>query len=97
MHTLENHLQSLDRCSPYIQWFAGQVDDSKRMLPFFYRNVLDCVRYLLCQIAYLTWSTAHSVNLILMLKGYMRKCILLTGGGIFKYSGLASYTVTLAD
>ena len=52
MHTLENHLMSLDPYSPYLQWFEGQVEDSKRMLPFFYRNFLDCVRYLLHQIAY---------------------------------------------
>ena len=52
MHTLENHLWSLDPYSPYPQWFQGQVEDSKRTLPFFYRNVLDCVRYLLRQIAY---------------------------------------------
>ena len=52
MHTLENHLRSLDPYSPYLQWFEGQVDDGSRCLPFFYRNILDCVRYLLRQIAY---------------------------------------------
>jgi len=52
MHTLENHLRSLDPYSSYLQWFEGQVEDSKRTLPFFYRNVLDCFKYLLHQIAY---------------------------------------------
>jgi len=52
MHTLENHLRSLDPHSSYLQWFEGQVEDSKRTLPFIYRNVLDGVRYLLRQIAY---------------------------------------------
>jgi hypothetical protein len=52
MHTLENLLQALDPHSAYLQWNEGQVDDGKRTLPFFYRNVLDCVRYLLRQIAY---------------------------------------------
>jgi len=52
MHTLENHLRSLDPDSSYLQWFEGQVEDSKRTLPFFYRNLLDWVRYLLRQIAY---------------------------------------------
>jgi len=28
------------------------VEDSQRSLPFFYRNVLDCVRYLLHEIDY---------------------------------------------
>jgi len=35
-----------------MQWFEGQVVDSKRPLPFFYRKVLHCGRYLLRQIAY---------------------------------------------
>jgi hypothetical protein len=52
MHTLENHLRSLDPYSPYLQWFEGDVDDGKRTQHFFYRNVLGCVRYLLRQIAY---------------------------------------------
>jgi len=52
LHTLDNLLQALDPHSAYLQWNEGQVDDGKRTLPFFYRNVLDCVRYLLRQIAY---------------------------------------------
>jgi len=52
MHRLENHLRSLDPHSSYLIWFEGQVEDSKRTLAFFYRNVLDCVRYLLRPIAY---------------------------------------------
>jgi len=30
----------------------ADLEDGQRTLPFFYRNVLDCVRYLLGQIAY---------------------------------------------
>jgi len=52
MHTLKNLLQALDPQSAYLQWNQGQVDDGKGTLPFFYRNVLDCVSYLLRQIAY---------------------------------------------
>jgi len=52
MHTLENLLQALDPHSAYLQWNEGQVDDGKQTLPFFYCKVLDCVRYLLRQIAY---------------------------------------------
>jgi len=52
MHTLEKHLRELDPYSRYLQWFEGQVEDGKRTVSFFYRNVLDCVRYLLRQIAY---------------------------------------------
>ena len=52
MYTFENYLLFLDLDRAYLQWFEGQVEDSRRALPFFYRNVVDCVRYLLRQIAY---------------------------------------------
>jgi len=52
MHMLENLLRHLDPYSPDLQWLEGHVEDGQRTLPFFYRNVLDCVRYLLCLIAY---------------------------------------------
>jgi len=52
MPTLENLLRHLDPYSPYLQWLEGHVEDGQRTLRFFYRNVLDCVRYLLGQIAY---------------------------------------------
>jgi len=52
MHTLENHLRLLDPYIQYLQWFEGQVEDGQRTLPFFYRDILECVRYLLRQIAY---------------------------------------------
>jgi len=52
MHTLENLLRHFDPYSPYLEWLEGHVEDGQRTLPFFCRNVLDCVRYLLRQIAY---------------------------------------------
>ena len=52
MYPLEHYLRSLDPYSHYLQWFEGQVDNGRRSLLFFYRNILDCVRYLLRQIAY---------------------------------------------
>jgi len=52
MHTLENLLRHLDRYSPYLQWLERHVEDGQRTLPFLYRNLLDCVRYLLRRIAY---------------------------------------------
>jgi len=65
MHTLENHLQLLDPYSQYLQWFEGQVEDGQRTLPFFYRNVLGCVRYLIRQIAYrddLVYAPRHEYD-----------------------------------
>jgi len=52
MHTLENHLRSLDPYGQYLRWFKEQVLYDKRTLPFCYRDILDCVRYLLRQITY---------------------------------------------
>jgi len=52
MHTLDNLLRHLNPYSPYLQCLEGYVADGQRTFPFFYRNVLDCVRYLLRQIAY---------------------------------------------
>ena len=52
MHTLENHFLILYPYSAYLQWVEGHVEDGCRTVPFFHRNVQDCVRYLLRQIAY---------------------------------------------
>jgi len=52
MHTLEYLLRHLDPYSPDLQGLEGHVEDGQRTLPFFYRNVLDGVRYLLPQLAY---------------------------------------------
>jgi len=52
MHTLQNLLQHLDLYSPYLQCLQGHVEDGQRTLRFFYQNVLDCMKYLLRQIAY---------------------------------------------
>jgi len=65
MHMPEKHLRELDLYSRYLQWFEGQVEDGKRSLSFFYRNVLDCVRYLLRQIAYqddFVYAPRHEYN-----------------------------------
>jgi len=52
MHTLEKLPRHLDSYSPYLQWLKRHVEDGQRTLPCFYWNVLDCMRYLLRQIAY---------------------------------------------
>jgi len=65
MHTLENHLPLLDPYSQYLQSFEGQVEDGQRTLPFFYPNVLGCVRYHLRQIVYgddLVYTSRHKYD-----------------------------------
>jgi len=49
---MQNLLRHLDPYSQYLQWLEGHVEDGQRTLAYFYRNVLDCVSYLLRQIAY---------------------------------------------
>jgi len=65
MYTLEKLLRSLDPYGSYLRWFEGQVENDKRALPFFYRNILDCVRYLLRQITYrddLVYAPRHEYD-----------------------------------
>ena len=52
MYTWEKRLGNLDPYGSYLVGFEGQVEHDKRTFPFFYRNILDCVRYLLWQILY---------------------------------------------
>jgi len=97
MHTLENHLRLLDPYSQYLQWFEGQVEDGQRTLPFFYREVLGCVRYPFARShTETTWSTHHGVNMTLQGTEYMQKCIGRIGGGTFRYSNPSAYAGTFA-
>jgi len=85
MHMLENHLRLLDQYSQYLQWVEGQVEDGQRTLPFFYRKVLGCVRYLLRQIAYrddLVYAPRHDKTP--PDREYMQQCIRRIGGGTCK-------------
>jgi len=52
LHQLENLLQHLDLYRPNLQLFKGHIEDSKRPLLCYYWNVLDCLRYHPCQLAY---------------------------------------------
>ena len=65
IYTLEKHLRSLDPDRSYLRWFKGKVEDDKKTFPFFYRNILDCVRYLLRQITYqddLVYAPCHEYD-----------------------------------
>jgi len=98
MHTLENHLRSLERHSSYLQWFEGQVEDSKELCHSFI-----VMSWIVSDISFaishtrMTWPMRRGMNSILMVKGSMCKCTLRTGGGMCKYSALTSFTVTVAD
>jgi hypothetical protein len=51
-YTLEKHLKNLDPLSKYPEWTEGIVEDRNHTICFFYRNIIDCVRYLITQIAH---------------------------------------------
>ena len=51
-HTLENLLNTLDPHGSFLQWHEGTREDRQHSTCFFYRNIVDCVRYLIGQIAY---------------------------------------------
>ena len=51
-YTLRKHLEVLDPFGEYLAWTEATVDDGKHETTCYYRNVVDCVRYLIRQVAY---------------------------------------------
>jgi hypothetical protein len=50
--TLRKCLEVLDPFGGYLAWTEAGLDDGKHATVFYYRNVIDCVRYLIRQVAY---------------------------------------------
>jgi hypothetical protein len=50
--SLRKQLEVLDPFGEYLTWTEATMDDGKHSTTFYYRNVIDCVRYLIRQIAY---------------------------------------------
>ena len=51
-YRLEKYLDELDPFGQYLEWTQVTVECQKRPSTFFYRNIVDCVRYLRRQVAY---------------------------------------------
>src|SRR5205807_3950990 len=51
-YTLRKHLEVLDPVGEYLAWTEATVDDGKYETTCYYRNMVDCVRYLIRQVAY---------------------------------------------
>lgn len=51
-YTLRQHLDVLDPFREYLVWGEAVIDDGRRPATLYYRNVIDCVRYLIRQVAY---------------------------------------------
>jgi len=51
-YTLRQHLDILDPFREYLVWAEASIDDGRYATTFYYRNSIDCVRYLIRQVAY---------------------------------------------
>jgi len=51
-HTLRQHLDILDPFREYLVWAEASSDDGRHATTFYDRNIIDCVRYLIRQVAY---------------------------------------------
>jgi len=49
---MRQHLDEQDRFCDYLVLTEAAIDDAQHVTPFYYRNVIDCVRFLIWQIAY---------------------------------------------
>ena len=50
--TLQQHLDVLDLFGEYLMWTEAAIGDGRHTTTFYYRNALDCIRYLVRQVAY---------------------------------------------
>jgi len=51
-YTLRQHLHILDLFREYLVWAEARIDHGQHATTFYYRNIIDCVRYLIHQVAY---------------------------------------------
>jgi len=50
-YTLRQHLDILDPFREYLVWVEASIDDGRHSTTFYYRNISDCVRYVIRQVA----------------------------------------------
>jgi len=50
--TMRQHLDVLDPFGGYLVWTEGVRDDGQDAATFYYQNIIDCVHYLIRQVAY---------------------------------------------
>jgi len=51
-YTLRQYLDIQDPFRQYFVWADASIDDGRHATTFYYRNIIDCVRYLIRQVAY---------------------------------------------
>jgi len=51
-YTMRQHLDQQDPFGDYLVWTEAAIDDGQHATTFYYRNVIDCVCFLSCQVGY---------------------------------------------
>ena len=51
-YTMRQHIDELDPFGDYLVWTEAAIDDGQHATTFYYQNVIDCVRFLIRQVAY---------------------------------------------
>jgi len=51
-YTMRQYLNILDPFGKYLVWMDAIIDDGRHAPTFYYRNIIDGVRYLIRQVAY---------------------------------------------
>jgi len=51
-YTLRKHFDLLDPFREYLVWAEASIDDGRHATTFYYRNIINSVRYLICQVTY---------------------------------------------
>ena len=85
-YTLRQYLDVLDPFRGYLVSAEASIDDGRHATTFYYRNIIDCVRYLIRQVAYSS-DILYAPRREYDLRGsdYIPRCIRRTGGGIYRY------------
>ena len=56
---MRQHLDVLDPFGEYLVWTEAVIDDGRHVETFYYRNNIDCVRYLFRQVVY-RWNMIYA-------------------------------------
>ena len=85
-YTFQKHLDVLDPSSEYLTWTEAAIVDGQHTTTFYYRNAIDCVTYLVRQVAYRSdMFYAPIPEYDSSGERYTLRCIPRTGGGIHRY------------
>jgi len=49
---MQQHLDVLDPFRDYLVRTKAEINDGRHMTSFYYQNIIDCIHYLICQVAY---------------------------------------------